>query len=92
MRIATKIALGAALPCLALLGFAADRVHGTYGVRSEAQTVLVISNLGAPIGALVHELQKERGQSVTFVTSRGKTFADTLTAQRTASDGAQAAL
>ncbi|MEZ5786048.1 MAG: nitrate- and nitrite sensing domain-containing protein [Xanthobacteraceae bacterium] len=92
MKIATKMVLAAVLPCLALLGFAADGIRKSFTQRDEAQSVLSITGLAAPIGSLIHELQKERGMSVTFVTARGQAFADALPAQRQDTDNKLAAL
>ncbi|TAH64773.1 MAG: methyl-accepting chemotaxis protein [Rhodopseudomonas palustris] len=87
MKIVTKLTFAAALPCLALLGFAASDVYRGFSVSAEARQVLSITSLAAPIGSLVHELQKERGMSVGFVSSKGQNFADTLPTQQQATSG-----
>ena len=84
MKIVTKLTLAAALPCLALFGFAASDVYRSYSVSVEAKQVLSITALAAPIGSLVHELQKERGMSVGFVSSKGQNFVDALPKQQQA--------
>ena len=51
-----------------------------------------IAALGADIGALVHEMQTERGMSSVFVDSKGSRFAAEIQVQRQKTDAKQAQL
>jgi methyl-accepting chemotaxis protein len=51
-----------------------------------------LAALGPNIGALAHELQKERGMSAGFVGSKGAKFSDRLPGQRKETDGKIAVL
>ena len=51
-----------------------------------------LSSLAPAISAVVHELQKERGQSAGFISSNGRKFADILPGQRAAASRARDAL
>ena len=54
--------------------------------------VLELAEVAPVISAVVHELQKERGASAVFITSKGTKFTQELPAQRKLTDGRQAAL
>ncbi|MBY5990259.1 methyl-accepting chemotaxis protein [Roseovarius atlanticus] len=57
----------------------------------QAETSRILAHESAIVGALVHELQKERGFSAGLIASRGANFRSDLAQQRTDSDAAIAA-
>ena len=82
LKISQRMALAIVIPILGLLVFSGLFVLDKYG---EAQSMARLQRLAAlaPVAsAVVHELQKERGMSAGFISSRGGRFADTLRAQR----------
>ena len=76
-------------PLFGLAGYLA-----TADVIEQRQTVVlahsssVFASEGATVGALIHELQKERGYSAGFIASRGANFKSELPMQRDASSDA----
>jgi len=81
-----RLALMTALPLLVLVYFAGITVAEKLGDLREAENLEKLSGLSTRIGALVHELQKERGMSAGFLGSKGLKFAQELPAQRDLSD------
>jgi len=82
-------AFGALSLCLVLI--AAFMVTSAVGRMNEAGTVADRVETAPVISALVHELQKERGMSAVYISSRGARFGAELRGQRQDTDGAQAA-
>lgn len=87
-RLSTRRKLIAMLlpPLLGLLYLALVEVHDK---QTTAQTMHLLSEraaLAVDTSAVIHEMQKERGMSAGFLRSAGKNFADTLPAQREATD------
>lgn len=86
ITITRKLMLIAVLACVSILIFAGALV------LEKAQTMRTLGHLGQvvtllkPAGALLHELEKERAQSVGFVTSGGADFSQTLAEQRRITD------
>lgn len=75
------------LPLLiVLIAYAAGLIHNYWKVKSDAE--LVVSNMALlqKAGALVHELQKERGLTSGFLSSKGKVFVSELSTQRGLTD------
>ncbi|MCT4656898.1 MAG: nitrate- and nitrite sensing domain-containing protein [Cohaesibacter sp.] len=68
--------------------FIATDVAGTSNRLDEAKTVKHMLDVAPSISAVVHELQKERGQSAVFIGSKGLKMVTTLPVQRKDSDGA----
>ena len=87
-----KLLAALALPVLALLAFAGVDVAARWRAAREGQAVVALGRLAVDAGALVHQLQRERGLTAGFVASRGARFADALPAQRAATDARLAAL
>ncbi|KQQ89637.1 hypothetical protein ASF65_17255 [Aureimonas sp. Leaf324] len=89
IRIGTRILVVAAIPTLALLGMAVKTNLSTLRAASEAGMVADLSGTAAAIGAVMHEVQKERATSTGFTAAKGKgEFAGLLDQQRTAVDAA----
>ena len=86
LKTRTKLILMATIPTLALLYFS---VSGTLEKASLATEMVKLESLvdvSVKIGALAHELQKERGMSAAFIGSKDAKFAAELPAQRAETD------
>lgn len=85
--IGTRIGLALALPILGLLFFAAWTVLGYHKIASDTSELHNMASLAPAVGAVVHELQQERGVSAGYAGSRGKEFEDRLLDRRVSTDG-----
>ncbi len=74
------------LPMLSVIGFSSVIVFQKYREFSITNQLIADSNFFAEIGAVVHDLQKERGSTVTFVSSHGAKMADKVPLLRQDSD------
>ncbi len=92
VKVRTRILVLLALPLLVSAALAALLFERERSLAAEAEHVAGIVALGPEIGALVHELQKERGMSAGFIGSKGARFGDTLPRQREATDAVLARL
>jgi methyl-accepting chemotaxis protein len=88
----SKLILMAAIPALALLYFAGSGVLERQATSKEMVKLEALVDVSVEIGALVHEMQKERGMSASFIASKGEKFAAELPAQREKTDQAFATL
>ena len=87
LKIRTRVGLALLLPVLGLLFFAVSGVLDTRRAASQMSRVEALAGLGPDISALVHELQKERGNSAGFIGTKGKgAFQERLDAQRKQTD------
>ena len=82
LKLQNQLILGFLIPMLGLsylsvTGMLTSRQH-----VQESQRVSLWISLGVQAGDLVHELQKERGMSVGYVSSKGKKFKVKLTQQQ----------
>jgi len=84
----SKLILMAAIPALALLFFAGSGVLERVSTSKAIVKLESLVDVSVKIGALVHELQKERGMSASFIGSNGVKFAADLPAQRAKTDKA----
>jgi methyl-accepting chemotaxis protein len=84
----SKLILMAAIPTLALLYFAGSGVFERLSTSKEMTKLESLVDVSVKIGALVHEMQKERGMSASFIGSNGVKFAAELPAQRVKTDKA----
>ena len=92
MRLRYKLLLLALVPLCFLLFFS---IRTTLDKTRQAQQMAALERLvgvSADIGALVHELQKERGMSAGFIGSKGSNFSSELPQQRTEVDKRKAQL
>jgi methyl-accepting chemotaxis protein len=84
--ISKRLRLIATLPTAAALLFAGNMLFHQAAARSEAAQVAAGTALSVQLGDLVHELQRERGFSAGFTSSKGGKFADELLRQRVQTD------
>ena len=86
LSIRTKLLLLLLLPVLGLLAFSGMRIVDSYRLLKDVQQTSRLMGLTARTGALVHELQKERGLSSGFLNAKGERFKDELKSQRQLTD------
>ena len=91
-KIATRIYAALLLPIAGLLVFAMLTIGERRQLAGSMADLQHLADLAPTISAVVHEMQRERGQSAGFIASQGKAFADTLPGRRAASDEARSAL
>ncbi|MFZ2407845.1 MAG: nitrate- and nitrite sensing domain-containing protein, partial [Methylobacter sp.] len=84
----SKLILMAAIPVFALLYFAGTGVLERQSTSKEMVKLEALVDVSVKIGALVHEMQKERGMSASFIGSNGVKFAAELPEQRAKTDKA----
>ncbi|MEW5727789.1 MAG: nitrate- and nitrite sensing domain-containing protein [Pseudomonadota bacterium] len=92
LRIAHKIALAFVMPLAVIVGLAGAVVADKMKTQAETAALADVAPVVSDIGALVHELQKERGATAVFLGSKGARFGQELLAQRGLTDGARARL
>jgi methyl-accepting chemotaxis protein len=92
LRFRGKLVLVLALPIVALAAFSVSVVGDRSKAASSMETLEDLAAISADLSALVHELQKERGLTAGFLSSRGTKFAGDLDQQRRLSDRARADL
>jgi len=86
----SRIAIVCLIPLLAFTGFAGKDVLEKRAQSQAADSASALIEVAPLISGLVHELQKERGSSVGFVSSKGQSLGDTMRNQRPATDKALA--
>ncbi len=86
MKMRTKLILLVAVPLVGLLYFSISSTLEKAGIAREMGKLESLVELSVKIGALAHELQKERGMTAGFMASKGVKFADELPAQRQDTD------
>ncbi|WP_425098112.1 methyl-accepting chemotaxis protein [Tropicibacter sp. S64] len=87
------VMLVALIPLVCLVAYLGISDLRGYLAQARVQNEIVgISRNIERVGDLVHELQKERGYSAGFTSSKGATFASDLVGQRSQTDGMIAAL
>ena len=90
MKIGTRIVLALVVPVIGMLAFSGMTITSQWRIWSASDAVQKLALFSTDVGAIVHELQKERALSVGFIGSGGKNFGDQLKAQRADSDKAKA--
>jgi methyl-accepting chemotaxis protein len=88
IKIAGRIIIATILPLLAFAGFAAKGLFEKWSTYQSVGRVAVVIETVPSVSNLVHQLQRERGASATFVASKGQTLGDVMRNQRTATDKA----
>ena len=88
IKIAGRIVIATILPLLAFAGFAAKGLLEKWSTYQSVGRVAVVIETVPSVSNLVHQLQRERGASATFVASKGQTLGDVMRNQRTATDKA----
>ncbi len=91
LSIGKKLTLAVLLPVLGLLAYSGLVVFDRYQKMEDMGRVRMLADFAPIVSALVHELQKERGQSAGFISSQGKKFAQTLPGQRKDTNGKRTA-
>lgn len=86
LTIRTKLFLLLLLPVLGLLYFSGHELLNNYKILQQMRETEHLVGLSLRTGALVHELQKERGLSSGFINAKGEKFRDELAKQRQTSD------
>ena len=92
LSLKAKLALVAVVPIAVMLVLGVNgawQKYSDYHQQTQAQSLV---DLVVNLGDVAHELQKERGMSAGFISSKGEKFADALPAQRALSDKKIAAL
>jgi methyl-accepting chemotaxis protein len=86
VRVRTKLLLILSLPLLALLFFSFMGIADKVSAAREASSIDELASIATRISALVHELQRERGASGIFLSSKGTAFGGELAVQRSTTD------
>ena len=86
LSIKTKLLLLAGVPIMALVCMTLFLTVQMVQDLREVQRGQMLGQLVVKIGEVAHELQKERGMSAGFLSSKGSKFADRLPTQRQAAD------
>ncbi|WP_277057574.1 methyl-accepting chemotaxis protein [Trichlorobacter lovleyi] len=86
VTIRTKLLLLLLLPVLGLLFFSGREMLDKYAAMQALTKTEHLVGLSVRTGALVHELQKERGLSSGFINAKGEKFKDDLFKQRQLTD------
>ena len=86
LPVKNKLLLMLILPMLGIITFSSLMLIDKFSKYSSSKTLINDSYFFAEIGATVHNLQKERGTTVGFVSSHGAKMGDKLPVLRTESD------
>ncbi|MUK26091.1 methyl-accepting chemotaxis protein [Aliivibrio fischeri] len=81
-----KILLIITLPIIGMLFFSLDTLYKTVSLRSELQDITSMTDISIEGSLIVHELQKERGSTAGFVSSKGANFKSEMLEQRKETD------
>lgn len=92
LKIGYKLGLLILIPLLGLLYFAITSIIRDIRISNNMEIIAKASQVSIDASALVHELQKERGLTAGYVSSKGKIFSSELTAQRQQTDKMKNAL
>jgi len=89
LRIRTRIGIALALPLIGMIALAVAALVQQQTIASEMGRLQQLATLAPDVSALVHELQKERGNSAGFIGAKGEgAFKGKLDEQRAATDKA----
>ena len=86
--IRARITLIVGLLALTLIYFGSVQVFDKWQALQELQRVAQLEKMAIRASLVIHELQRERGLSAGFITSRGARFSDEIRQQRSLSDQA----
>lgn len=86
MRVSSKLLVLVAVPLVALAGFAFSVLPDLAKERSTMRQLAESVELSVRVGALVHEMQKERGGTALYFGSKGATFSEELKEQYSETD------
>ena len=82
MSIRSKLFLMVLAPIIGLLLFSSRDVIDKYKLLESINETRTLTGLAVRVGALSHEIQKERGLSSGYINARGEKFRDELAKQR----------
>jgi len=87
-NISVRVKLGLMLlaPIVALVYFSVSQITSSYHLYSEQGDIQSLAKLSARAAVFVHELQKERGLTAGFVSSKGAKFSKKLPEQQRQTD------
>jgi len=86
LSVKAKLIVILILPLIGLAYFSCASLLQCIQTRSEMKTMDQLSTLSVRSSALIHELQKERGMTSLFVSSKGTQYRDELGSQRSKCD------
>jgi methyl-accepting chemotaxis protein len=86
MKLKDKLLSMIMIPMLGLVYFSVSSTLDKARQAREMTALTALAGISTKIGALAHELQKERGMSAGYLGSKGANFADQLPKQRQESD------
>ena len=86
LSIRTKLGVLILVPLIGLLIFSGITVKDKYSTTTQMSALIQMVSLSVKAGELVHELQKERGLTAGFLSSKGQKFQSELVEQRKRSD------
>ena len=87
-KIAVRLLVTITIPMVIMLVFAGKDLYGSYSTSQQMSMIDRLASFSPSLTNLVHELQKERGASAGFISSKGgQQFSEKLAAQRKLTDG-----
>jgi len=86
LSIKSKLLLSMIIPIIGMIYFASINIDEKYQNCKESAQIYTITMLNIKISDLVHELQKERGKSVGFISSTGQEYDIELSKQKIITD------
>ena len=92
IHVGNRVLLALSVPVLAFFVFAGMFLLDTWQRSAEMNRVESLARFAPALSNLVHELQKERGASAGFISSKGARFTDTLKDQRVSTNARNSAL
>ena len=82
LSIRSKLLTLAIFPLIGFICFAGHDFTQTYQEKVELEKMLILTDAASVSSFLVHELQKERGASAGYLSSKGEKFKDIMAKQR----------
>lgn len=92
IRIAPRLSIAVAVPLVILALLAGNNVYMKWETRAEMMRLVELAEGVKTVSDLIHEMQRERGMSATFLTSNGEQMKSDLSAQRKRTDEQRAHL
>ncbi len=86
LKLKWKLLLLVTVPVICLLYFAQEDIRKSIRNSNESEHLQMLAEFAVKATALVHELQKERGETAGFLGSNGNEFGESLKAQRILTD------
>ena len=86
LKLSTRLVAIVLLPLAGFLYFSTDSIFEKNAVTVEMTKLESLAHLSVKIGALAHELQKERGMTAGYLGSKGAKFASEIQTQRMETD------